>query len=117
MKEWLEETEESLLKAIDESKKENMPEQDLYKIAPVIFFEKHNLEDESLFNEMCDANEAQVLEDWSHDEKSKKQFKFHYVSSYLYCYVVASKIDEFKYDKIMEYVTGKMELFTDDYGI
>lgn len=41
----------------------------------------------------------------------------HYVSSYLFCFVIAGKIEESKYDEIMEYVTSKMDLFTDDYGL
>jgi hypothetical protein len=86
-------------------------------LAPIIYGERQKTNNDSLFKEMCDANERQVLDDWSHDEKSKDQYKFHYVSSYLYCFVVAGKIDDFKYDQIMEYVTGKMDLFTDDYGI
>ena len=64
---------------------------------------------------MIEANDQKVVADWSVDKDSKNQYKFHYVSSYLYCYVVAGKIDEMKYDRIMEYVCGEMELFIDDY--
>ena len=32
-------------------------------------------------------------------------------SSYLFCFVVAGKIDEFKYDEIMEHVNQKIDLF------
>lgn len=59
---------------------------------------------------MIDANDQQVAEYWSHDEKSKDQYKFHYVSSYLFCFVVAEKIDDFKYDEVMGYVNSEMDL-------
>ena len=117
MKSWLKEAEESLLKALDVSKDETVPSQNLYMLAPLIYSERKRTNNEALIQEMIEENERQVHEDWSHDEKSKDQYKFHYVSSYLFCFVVAGKIDEFKYDEIMEYVTGKMDLFTSDYGI
>ena len=75
------------------------------------------MNNDALFQEMIGANEEQVSYNWSVDEKSKFQYKFHYVSSYLYCFVVAGKIDEMKYDKIMNFVTSNMELFTETYGL
>ncbi len=86
--------------------------QNLYMLAPIIYSEREKTNNESLIQEMIVANDRQVKEDWSHDENSKNQYKFHFVSSYLYCYVVSGKIDEFKYDEIMEYVNSKMNLFT-----
>ena len=80
-------------------------------VAPIIYSERQKTNTESLIQEMSETNDRQVKEDWSHDEKSKDQYKFHFVSSYLYCFVVSGKIDEFKYDEIMEYVNSKMELF------
>jgi len=117
MKKWLKEVEESLSAAVDASKDGSIPLQNLYMLAPIIYSERQKTKDESLIQEMIDANDRQVAEDWSHDEKSKDQYKFHYVSSYLFCFVVAGKIDELKYDQIMEYVNSQMDLFTDDYGI
>ena len=33
-----------------------------------------------------------------------------------YCFVVAGKIDEAQYDRIMEFVTDRMNLFASDYS-
>lgn len=113
---WLKETEESLSVALNASKDGAVPLHNLYMLAPIIYSERQKTNDEALIQEMLDENDRSVKADWSCDEKSKEQFKFHYVSSYLYCFVVAGKIDEFKYDEIMEYVNSRMVLFTDDYG-
>jgi len=117
MEEWLKEVEESLSKAIYASNDGSVPLQNVYMLAPIIYSERQKTNNESLIQEMIEANDRQVAEDYSHDEKSKDQYKFHYVSSYLFCFVVAGKIDEFRYDKIMEHVNNHMDLFTDDYGI
>ncbi len=61
---------------------------------------------------MCDVNDQQIEQDCSFDPDSIKRYKFNYVSSYLYCYVIAGKIDEFKYDSVMDYVTSHMDLFS-----
>ncbi len=116
MEQWLKETEDSLSVALDASKDGSIPLQNLYMLAPIVYSERQKTKNEALIQEMTDANDQQVKTDWSYDEKSKEQFKFHYVSSYLYCFVVAGKIDEFKYDEIMEYVNSQMDLFTDDYS-
>ena len=114
---WLKEAEESLSKAIDASNDGSVPLRNLYMLAPIIYSERQKTNNESLIQEMIEANEKQVKKDWSYDEKSKDQYKFHFVSSYLYCFVISGKIDEFKYDEIMDHVNRNMSLFTDDYGV
>lgn len=111
MKEWLKETSESLSNAMDAIASGEIPRENMYKLAPIFFSQRQNFNMDSLVQEMIKANEQQVQTDCSFDPNSIKQFKFHYVSSYLYCFVVAGKIDEFKYDKIMEYVNQEMDLF------
>ena len=114
---WLNESDESLAKALSVSKDGSVPLQNLYMLAPIIYSERQKTNDRALLQEMIDASDEQVKTDWSYDEKSKDQYKFHFVSSYLFCFVVAGKIDEFKYDRIMEYVNSEMSLFADDYGV
>ncbi len=116
MNKWLKEAETTLADALVKAEAGEIPLQNLYMLAPILYSEKFNSRNEELIQEMIDANDEQVARDWSSDEKSKDQYKFHYVSSYLYCFVVAGKIDESKYDQIMEYVCGEMDLFTDGYG-
>ena len=117
MKEWLKEAEESLSFALNAAKGGGITLQNLYMLAPIIYSERKKTQNEALIQEMIRANDKQVKTDWSFDEKSKEQYKFHFVSSYLFCFVIAGKIDDFKYDEIMEYVNSEMDLFTDDYGI
>jgi len=117
MKKWLSETEESLSFALNTAKDGSIPLQNLYMLAPIIYSERQKTQNEALIQEMIRENDKQVKTDWSFDEKSKEQYKFHYISSYLFCFVVAGKINEFKYDEIMDYVNSEMDLFTNDYGI
>ena len=114
MKKWLKEAEESLeeaLLAIDDG---SIPSQNMYMLASIFYSKRQNTNNSELIEEMNEAIEEQVKHDWSCDEKSKYQYKFHYVASYLYCFVVAGKFDEFKYDQIMDYVCSQMSLFTTD---
>lgn len=117
MKKWLKEAEISLAEAIEAARIGEIPAQNLYMIAPLIYSKRNNIKNDALVQEMLDQNDEQVQRDWACDERSKDQYKFHYVASYLFCFVVAGKIGEAKYDEIMEYVTSKMDLFTDDYGL
>jgi hypothetical protein len=117
MKKWLKEAKESLSEALDVSKNGSTPLQNLYMLAPIIYSERQKTKNETLIKEMIDANDKQVAEDWSHDENSKDHYKFHYVSSYLFCFVVTGKIDEFEYDDVMEYVNSEMDLFTNNYNV
>jgi len=114
---YLNEVKQSLADAYEKAKDGSMPLQNLYMIAPILYMDKHNSNSEQLLQEMIDANDEQVTRDWSLDDRSKEQYKFHYVSSYLYCFVIAGKFDEFRYDQIMEYVCSKMDLFTNDYDV
>ena len=117
MKKWLSEAKESLSEAIEAAGIGEVPLQNLYMLAPLFYSKRKNMNNNSLIQEMIDENGEQVQRDWALDERSKDQYKFHYVSSYLFCFVVAGKIEEKKYDDIMKYVTSRMDLFTDDYGI
>ncbi len=111
MDKWFEETSASLKQALEIVEKGEAPQQNMFMLAPIIYSQRNHMNNDSLFQEMSDANEAQVEYDWSVDEKSKGQYKFHYVSSYLNCYLVAGKIDEMKYDRIMDSVCTELDLF------
>lgn len=116
MKQWLKEAEGSLEQAEEAARESgDIQVQNLYQIAPLIFSKRNSMNYAALIQEMMDENEEQVQRDWACDEKSKEQYKFHYISSYLFCFVVAKQVEETEYDEIMEYVNSKMELFNDDY--
>jgi hypothetical protein len=115
MEKWFREVESSLAEAINASDGGTVPLQNLYMLAPIFYSKRHNMNNEALLRKMIEASDAQVAEDISHDPRSIEQYKFHYVSCYLYCLVVAGKFDEFQYDRVMEYVNERMNLFSDDY--
>ena len=113
MKKWLLESEESLSRAIEAIKGGDIPKENLYKLAPLFYSEKKKTNNDALIQEMCDANDEQIEQDCSFDPESINRYKFNYVASYIYCYVVAGKIDDFKYDSIMDYVNSNMDLFSE----
>ena len=116
MKEWLEKVENALSKALESvDSSDEIPRENMYMLAPIIYSQTHNMNNGQLLKEMIEANDEQFKEDCSHDENSKLQYKYHYVSSFLNCYVVAGKIDEMKFDKIMDYINAKLNLFEDEY--
>lgn len=117
MKKWLDEVSTSLDEAIKTAEREDIPLQSLYRLAPALFALKHGIQDEELIQQMLDEADARVTEDASYDERSWDQYRFHYVSSYLFCYVVIEELKELEYDRIFEYVNERMNLFSDDYGI
>ena len=114
MKEWLIRVEKSLENALF-AVEGGVPENNMYMLAANFYSEERHMNNDQLFKEMVDRNDQQFQHDCSCDPKSKYQYKFHYVASYLSCYVVAGKIEEMKYDRIMEYVCDRIDLFTDDY--
>lgn len=115
MNKWVKEAKESLVEALDIAKRGSVPKENLYKLAPIIYSKRQNTNNEGLINEMSSVNDEQVAEDCSHDQNSIKQYKFHYVSSYLFGFVVAGKVTEMKYDEIMDQVCRELDLFTEDY--
>jgi len=116
MKEWLNRAQFSLSEALSAKERGDIPLENLYMLAPLVYSKIQHMNDDVLLQEMMAAIDKRVKYDWSIDEDSKNQYRFHYVSSYLYCFVVAGKIDEMKYDRIMEYVNSGMELFSENYG-
>ncbi|RJG35956.1 hypothetical protein [Motilimonas pumila] len=116
MKKWLIEVEEALSEALNAISDGGIPSGNMYMLASIFYSKRQNMNNTALINEMSDATDQMVKEDWSYDERSKYQYKFHFVSAYLFCFVVAGKITEMKYDQIMEFVNGQMDLFTEGYS-
>ena len=96
MTKWLNRAKASLDKALEAAERGGIPLENLYILAPILYSQENHTNNEALLQAMSEANEEQVASDCSIDDRSRFQYKFHYVSSYLYCYVVAGKIDEFK---------------------
>ena len=63
-------------------------------LATIFYFNRQNMNNDSLIKAMNDATDQMMKEAWSYDELSKNQYKFHFVSAYLFCFVVAGKINK-----------------------
>lgn len=111
MDKWLKETKGALKQAMNAVEAGDVPKENMYKLAPIFYSQRQKCNSDALLQKMIEANDEQVKTDCSFDADSIKQYKFHYVSSYLFCFVVAGKIDEFKYDEIMDHVNSQIELF------
>ena len=108
---YLKDVKESLKEAIMTLESGEVQTQSLYMLAPLFYSKRLKINNDALIKEMCKANEEQVSIDCSYEKESIKQYKFHYVSSYLYCYVIAGKFDEFKYDELMELTCNENDIF------
>ncbi|MEM7193459.1 MAG: hypothetical protein AAF402_00825 [Pseudomonadota bacterium] len=118
MKEWLDLVEKSLSMALQAiGAASDIPKENMYMLAPIFYSQINHMNHEQLLNEMSEANEEAFKEDCSHNGDSKFQYKYHYVASFLFCYVVAGKIDEMKYDRIMEHINQKLDLFEEGYQL
>lgn len=111
MEKWLMEASEALDEALHAIASGEIPKENMHQLASVFYSKRNHMDNDALFEMMNSEIDEQVKTDWSLDPNSKKQYKFHFVSSYLLCFVVAGKIDEFFYDQIMEYVNEKLDLF------
>ncbi len=114
MKEWLKRVEQSLARA-QAAVENGVPAEKMYMLAVEFYSQEKHMNNDQLFREMAGRNEENFKNDCRADPQSKYQFKFHYVASYLNCYLTAGKIDEMKYDRIMDYVCDRLDVFSDDY--
>lgn len=117
MNKWLKEAQESLAEAEAACERGDIPLENMYMLAPIIYSERKNTNNESMLKEMSEEIEDMVQADWACDPKSKAQYKFHFVSSYLYGFVVAGKVPELKYDEIMGFVCEQLDLFNENFSL
>ncbi|ANU38283.1 hypothetical protein RJD38_18930 [Vibrio scophthalmi] len=113
MEKWLIEVNKALLEALQAIASGDIPKENMYKLATIFYSKRNNMNNDALFESMNEEIEEQVKIDWSFDIKSKLQYRFHFVSSYLLCYVIAGKVDEMEYDRIMDYINRELDLFQD----
>ncbi|MCK6263963.1 hypothetical protein KP803_11845 [Vibrio sp. ZSDE26] len=113
MEKWLIEANEALDEALSAISFGEISKENMYQLASVLYAKRNQMSNDALFEMMNNEIDEQVETDWSFDSNSKKQYRFHFVSSYLLCYVIAGKIDEFFYDEVMDYVNENLGLFED----
>lgn len=113
MNEWLKEAKEALATALSVTDDSQPADISLYRLAPEIFANKHQELNGTSLQDMRAANEEQIKQDCLTDSTAIEHYRFNFVSSYLYCFVLSKMIDRFKYDEVMEYVNDHMDLFAD----
>ena len=85
MNKWLVEAEGSLNQALDVAVRGNIPLVNLYMLASLLYSQRQNMNNEELLKKMSESIDNMVAEEIKLDENSIYQFRFHYVSGYLYC--------------------------------
>ena len=111
MEKWLIEVKEALSEALKAISNGDIPQENLYQLASLFYSKRNHMNDSSLFEAMNHEIDEQVKSDRLYNPNSKLHYKFHFVSSYLICFVIAGKIDELTYDQIMDFVNQEMDLF------
>ena len=113
-KKWLLDVKSAYEEAIIEYNNGNLKiteKEELYKIAPLIAAQRNEIYDQEIINEMCEFTFVIVNHDISIDPKSRQQYKFNFVITYIQSHAPAGVITEMEGDQIMEYVNNHMELF------
>ena len=113
MNDWLKEAKEALEKALSGADLSEQSTLGLYRLAPKIFVDKHEEINGTSLQVMQDANEEQIKQDCLTDSTAIEHYRFNFVASYLYCFVLSKMIDNTKYEEVMEYVNENMDLFAD----
>lgn len=69
------------------------------------------IEDEEIIDDMCEHTQENAVQDFSIDEVSISEFKFHFVIEYIHSHVPVGLVPEMEEDRIMEYVNDHWKLF------
>ncbi|XOV77527.1 MAG: hypothetical protein ACFHVJ_11250 [Aestuariibacter sp.] len=85
----------------------------LYKLAPEIVARKRRIKSKKTIQKIIAMAELRVQEDWNLDPDSRKQYAFHFVSSYVYCHVDSGLMTELEGDRLMDIVVGGLDIFID----
>lgn len=112
---WKREIEKALSSAQKRSKEESAELECLYKYSAEYVSRARSITDKAVVEEMLQAMERDVQYNWGVDPDSKLNYKFTFVSSYLYAHVTAGIIGEREIEKVMDYLNENMELFHSRY--
>ena len=107
---WVKEIEKAIDAGHSQAFKDSADPDYFYRYAPPIMMKNRGIKSESVSEEIYEFIESLVDQDWSIDPNSRKQYVFHFVSSYLYAHVPAGYLEEMEADRIMDYINDNMDL-------
>ena len=112
---WKKEIEKALASAEKQAKREKLELEYLYKYAVDYIVKNREISDEYKVQEISEEIERDIQYSREVGPDSTLNYKFGFVSSYLYGHVPACIIEETAVDKIMDYVNKNMDLFHPSY--
>lgn len=113
MGKWLTEINEVMEDALDLVSSGELKHVSMYKLAPRLYVNRYKVRSDLMLKKILDEVDEQIKTEWYSDPSSKQQFKFHFVSAYLLCFLVAGKVTSKEYDQVMNYLNKEMDLFED----
>ena len=111
---WLKECQKAYDRAVERTLKEDRNIEDVFEYAASLAAESRKITDLRWIDEMRGFVEDMVQHDYSLDTGSRKSYKFHFVSGYIFSHVAAEILDEMEADKVLHYVNDNWDLFTPD---
>ncbi|MCY9879267.1 hypothetical protein OTK59_22240 [Vibrio natriegens] len=111
MDKWLTEVNEVMGEALDLVSSGELKYVSMYKLAPRMYVNRYNVPSDLMLKRILDEVDEQIKTEWYSDPSAKQQFKFHFVSAYLLCFLVDGKLTSKEYDQVMNYLNEEMELF------
>ncbi|MCS0024037.1 hypothetical protein [Vibrio antiquarius] len=111
MEKWLTEVNEVMKEALDLVSNGELNQVNMYKLAPRLYSNRYGTISDLMLIRMFHEVEEQVKMDWYSDTQSKQHFRFHFVSAYILCFLVAGKLTQQEYDHVMSYINKEMTLF------
>ncbi len=111
MNKWLREIHMVLEDAQSAIDSEESPSENLYMLAPLFYSKHHNINNQRLLDEMSKSIDELVKSDWLCDEQLRENYRFQFVSAYLFCFVVADKLSEIMYEQIIDFISSELDLF------
>lgn len=111
---WLKESLKALESAERRAKREATDIEFLYQYAVEHIVKNRGISDSETIEDIKEYIQSLVDQDCRVDSNSKRQYKFHFVSSYIYGHVPTGLIDDIPADRVMEYVNDNTNLFIGD---
>lgn len=111
MEKWLTEINEVMREAADLISSGEFSQVNMYKLAPRLYSNRYGDINDLMLIKMAHEVDEQVKMDWYSDSQSKQHFRFHFVSAYIPCFLVAGKLTQQEYNYVMNYINKEMDLF------
>jgi len=110
-KDWLREIKEALASAEIRAVNDSIEIQFLYRYTPQMVADKRGITDTKTIDHIHKEVEKDIKQQWSLDDRFVGDYKFYFVSSYIFCHVLAELIEDIPSDRVMDYVNKNIDLF------